>query len=212
MLRSYIRLMPSDIALRAVKGEYNITFANGKNITMPQGIISLCATAQNITKTLPLCSFYAIIHQGGDDMKKKIIIGVFSLLILITTIVSIIGAISSYNYDMDPANGVDIFEGFGAVLIAVVGGFVVFYELDLFYTTYYFFIKPKTIAKSILNVLSNLTLLIMFFTDSIAHFLFKYVSQIFGEEVILLFALFFIYVILRIVCAVIPVRQSAKRN
>ena len=113
---------------------------------------------------------------------------------------------------MDPANGVDIFESFGAVLIAVVGGFVVFYELDLFYTTYYFFIKPKTIAKSILNVLSNLTLFIMFFTDSIAHFLFKYVSQIFGEEVILLFALFFIYVILRIVCAVIPVRQSAKRN
>ena len=29
---------------------------------------------------------------------------------------------------MDPANGVDIFEGFGAVLIAVVGGFVVFYS------------------------------------------------------------------------------------
>ena len=145
-------------------------------------------------------------------MKKKIIIGVFSLLILITAIVSIIGAISSYNYDMDPANGVDIFEGFGAVLIAVVGGFVVFYELDLFYTTYYFFIKPKTIAKSILNVLSNLTLLIMFFTDSIAYFLYKHVSEIFGEEVILLFALFFIYVILRIVCAVIPVKQSAKRN
>ena len=150
--------------------------------------------------------------QGGGEMKKRIIIVVFSLLILITAIVSIVGAISSYNYDMDPANGADIFEGFGAVLIAVVGGFVVFYEFDLFYTTYYFFIKPKTIAKSILNVLSNLTLLIMFFTDSIAHFLFKYVSQIFGEEVILLFALFFIYVILRIACAVIPVRQSTKEN
>ena len=145
-------------------------------------------------------------------MKKKIIVCVFSILILITVIVFIIGAIQSYNYDMDPANGVDIFEGFGAVLIAVVGGFVVFYELDLFYTAYYFLIMPKTIAKSILSVLSNLTLLIMFFTDSIAHFLFKYVSQIFVEEVILLFALFFIYVILRIVCAVIPVKQSAKRN
>ncbi len=43
LLRSDIRLTPSDIALRAVKGEYNITFANSKNITMPQGIISLCA-------------------------------------------------------------------------------------------------------------------------------------------------------------------------
>ena len=48
-------------------------------------------------------------------MKKKIIIGVFSLLILITAIVFIVGAMQSYNYDMYPANGVDIFEGFGAV-------------------------------------------------------------------------------------------------
>ena len=143
-------------------------------------------------------------------MKKKIIIGIFSLLIVVTAIVFIIAAISSYNYDMDPANGVDIFEGFGAVLIAVVGGFVVFYELDLFYTTYYFFIKPKTIAKSILNVLSNLTLLTIIFTDSIAHFLYKYVSEIFGEEIIFLFALLLTYVILRIVSIVIPVRQYSK--
>ena len=145
-------------------------------------------------------------------MKKKIIIVVFSLLILITAIFFIVGAIQSYNYDMDPANGVDVLEGLGARLIAVVGGFVIFYELDLFYTAYYFFIKPKTIAKSILNVLSNLTLLIIFFFDSIAHFLFKNVSEIFGEEVILLLSLFFIYVVLRIVCAEIPVRQSAKEN
>ena len=145
-------------------------------------------------------------------MKKKIIIGVFSLLILITAIVSIIGAISSYNYDMDPANGVDIFEGFGAVLIAVVGGFVVFYELDLFYTAFYFFLKPKIIAKSILNIVSNLTLLSIVFTDSIAHFLFKYVSEIFGEEVIVLFSLFFIYVILRIICFSIPVKREVKEN
>ena len=143
-------------------------------------------------------------------MKKKIIIGIFSLLIVVTAIVFIIAAISSYNYDMDPANGVDILEGFGAVLIAVVGGFAIFYELDLFYTVYYFFIKPKTIAKSILNVLSNLTLLTIIFTDSIAHFLYKYVSEIFGEEIIFLFALLLTYVILRIVSIVIPVRQYSK--
>ena len=145
-------------------------------------------------------------------MKKKILICVFSSLILITAIVFIVGAIQSYNYDMDPANGVDILEGFGAVLTLMVGGFVVFYEFDLFYTAYYFLIKPKTKAKSILNILANFTLVIMCFTDSISHFLFKYVSEIFGEEVILLFALFFTYVILRIACAVIPVRQSAKEN
>ncbi len=145
-------------------------------------------------------------------MKKKIIIGVFSTLILITAIIFVVGAISSYNYDMDPANGVDILEGFGAVLTLIVGGFVVFYELDLFYTVYYFLIKPKTTTKSILNILSNFTLLLIFFTDSIAHFLYKYISKIFGEEIIVLFALFFIYVIFRIVCATISVRQSAKEN
>ena len=143
-------------------------------------------------------------------MKKKIIICVFSILILITAIVFIVGAIQSYNYDMQYHSD-DKLVGFGAVLALMVGGFV-FYELDLFYTTYYFLIKPKTIAKSILNILANFTLVIMYFTDSISHFLFKYVSEIFGEEVMLLFALFFTYVILRIVCAVIPVRQSAKLN
>ncbi len=155
---------------------------------------------------------YAIIYvKVGDFMKKKIIICVFSILILITAIVFIIGAIQSYNYDITN-NPDDKWLGFGSVLTLMVGGFVVFYELDLFYTVYYFFIKPKTIAKSILNILANLTLVTMYFTDSISHFLFKYVSEIFGEEVILLFTLFFTYVILRITCAVIPVRQSAKEN
>lgn len=145
-------------------------------------------------------------------MKKKIIIGVFSLLILITAIFFVVGAIDSYNYDMDPANGVDILEGFGTVLTLVIGGFVVFYELDLFYTIYYFFIKPKTITKSILNIFSNLTLLTIIFTDSIAHFLCKYVSEIFGEEIILMLALLFTYIILRIVCAAIPARQPYIEN
>ena len=133
-------------------------------------------------------------------MKKKIIIGVFSLLILITAIVSIIGAISSYNYDMDPANGVDIFEGFGAVLIAVVGGFVVFYELDLFYTVYYFLLKPKTIAKSILNILANASLLLLFFVD--------FYKDIFSEDVIAPLIVFTIYIALRISYFLIPGQKS----
>ena len=101
-------------------------------------------------------------------MKKKIIIGVFSLLILITAIVSIIGAIDTYNYEV--AND-DIMVGLGAVMIAIIGGFVIFYELDLFYTVYYFFLKPKSVTKSILNIVSNLTLFIIFFSDGMANFL-----------------------------------------
>ena len=133
----------------------------------------------------------------------------FSLLILVTAIIFVMSAIDTYNYEV--AND-DILGGFGTAMILVIGGFVVLYELDLFYTAYYFFVKPKTIVKSILNVFSNLTLLSIVFTDSIAYFLFKYVSEIFGEEVIVLFALFITYVILRIVCATVSVRQSAKEN
>ncbi len=150
--------------------------------------------------------------QGGDVVKKKIIICIFSLLILITVIITITGAINSYNYDMNPANGVDIFEGFGAALIVVYGGMVVFYELDLFYTTYYFFVKPRTKIKSLLNIFSNLTLLLTFFTDNIAHFLFDYVSKIFSEESIMFLAFLLIYVVLRIVCAMVSDMQSAKEN
>ena len=144
-------------------------------------------------------------------MKKKIIIVIFSLLILITAIIFIVGAISSYNYDITNHPD-DKWLGFGAVLTLIVGGFVVFYELDLFYTLYYFFVKPKTIAKSILNVLANLTLMIVYFTDYISHFLFEHVSEIFGEEVIVLFALFFIYVILRIICISIPFKREVIEN
>lgn len=144
-------------------------------------------------------------------MKKKIIICVFSILILITAIVFIVGAIQSYNYDMDPDNGVDILEGFGAVLTLMVGGFVVFYELDLFYTTYYFLIKPKTIMKSILNVLSNVTLLLIFFADYLAHIFYIHFN-IFKEDWLFPIILFLIYVVLRIVCAMASVRQSAKEN
>ena len=142
-------------------------------------------------------------------MKKKIIITVFSLFILITAIIFIVGAISSYNYDIKNYPD-DKWVGFGAVLTLMVGGFVVFYELDLFYTVYYFFIKPKTIIKSILNILSNISLLLIVFTDYIAHFLYSYVSEVFGEEIIVLFALLFLYIILRIVCILFSVTQFSK--
>ena len=133
-------------------------------------------------------------------------------MILITAIFFIFAAVDSYNYDMDPANGVDIMEGFGAIFTLIIGGFVVLYELDLFYTTYYFFIKPKTKAKSILNVASNLTLLSIAFSDSIAHFLYRYVSKAFGEEVIVLLALILTYITLRIVCAAIPAKELVKES
>ena len=139
-------------------------------------------------------------------MKKKIIIGIFLSLILITTIVFIVEAINTYNYEV---TNDDIMAGFGAVMIAIVGSFVIFYELDLFYTVYYFFLKPKSATKSILNVISNLTLFIIFFSDGIANFLYRCFNA-FKEDWILPIALLLIYIILRIVCAVIPVSQPNK--
>jgi len=137
-------------------------------------------------------------------MKKKIIVCAFLTLIVITAIFFIVSAIASYNYDMNPANGVDILEGFGAVLTIMVGAFVIFYELDLFYTVYYFFIKPKTIARSILNILSNVSLLLVFFNDCY--------KDIFSEDVIAPLIVFAIYIVLRISCFIIPNRALDKNQ
>ncbi|MBE6541136.1 MAG: hypothetical protein E7672_01670 [Ruminococcaceae bacterium] len=134
--------------------------------------------------------------------KKNIIAAIFLVLIALTVIFTVVSAVKSYQYDMDPANGVDIFEGLGAVLTMMVGGFVVLYELDLFYTVYYFFVKPKTVAKSILNILSNLSLLLVFFG--------KYYKNIFGEDVIAPLIVLFTYVVFRLVYIVVSKRDLAR--
>lgn len=89
-------------------------------------------------------------------VKKIITVVAFLSLIICTLALSIAGAIQSYYDDID--HNVDIMEGFGTVLCLMIGGFFVFYEADLFYTVYYFLFKPKTITKTILNLLSNLSL------------------------------------------------------
>ena len=131
-------------------------------------------------------------------MKKKIIICAFLILIFLTVVFFIIAAIDSYNYDME--NGVDILEGFGAVIAIMIGVFVIFYELDLFCTVYYFFIKPKTIVKSILNILANASLLLLFFAD--------FYKDIFSEDVIAPLIVFTIYIALRISCFLVPGQKS----
>ena len=155
----------------------------------------------NFPEKLDILPFlcYTECKKGGEDMKKKIIICAFLLLILATVIYTVVSAVISYQYDMDPANGVDILKGFDAVLIIMVGGFVAFYELDLFYTVYYFFIKPKTAVKSILNILANLSLLSIFFS--------RYYGHIFEEDAIAPLLIFCIYSVLRIVYFIISTRN-----
>ena len=143
--------------------------------------------------------------------KRKItIICIFSALILATVIYSLVSAIASYNYDMDPANGIDIMAGFGAALTLVLGGFIVICELEVFYTVYYFFVGRKTVAKTWLNILSTVCLLLVFFTDTIANFLYKYVSDVFSEESLVSVALFLTYILLRIICFGVSVSEWEK--
>ena len=144
-------------------------------------------------------------------MKKKIIICVFSALILITAIYTIVSAIESYHYDMDPANGADILEGIGAAIIILIGGFTVFYELDLFYTVYYFFIKPKTIAKTILNILSNFSLLLIFFSDYLIDFFYKHFN-LFKEDYLLPIFLFLIYVFFRMIYLIVSELFDSRQS
>ena len=81
-------------------------------------------------------------------MKKKIIICVFCALILVTAIAFLATAIDSYLYDMDPDNGVDILEGFGAVLIAGVGGFCRFIRIGFVLYGLLLFCKTKNKNKN----------------------------------------------------------------
>ena len=93
-------------------------------------------------------------------MKKKLVIILFSLLILATAVFTLIAATDSYLYDMDPENGVDILEGFGAAILLGLGFLAVVYEADLCYTVWYFLFKPKTVLRSVLNLFSNAALFI----------------------------------------------------
>ena len=128
-------------------------------------------------------------------MKKKIVVIVFLVLIAITVI--IFSALAIAEHRLDAANGIDKFEGFGVISLALVGGYAVFYEIDLLFTVLYFFSKRKTKLRTVINLLSNVCLLLVFFIDSIAHFLWEHVSKIFREEWIFAIILIMLYCILR---------------
>ena len=123
-------------------------------------------------------------------------------MILATAIIFTVLAIDTYNYE---AANDDILVGLGAIMTMIFGGFVVLYELDLFYNVYYFLIKPKTTTKTILNILSNLILVFIFAN--------LYLADVFMElrkyETAPLI-LFSTYVVLRIVYLAVCYTSSKK--
>lgn len=135
-------------------------------------------------------------------MKKKIIIYIFSALIILTAIIFFILAIDTYAYE---AKNDDILVGLGAAIVMVIGGFTVLYEFDLFYVVYYFFIKPRSKAKSVLNVLSNVSLILIF--------AYTFLSDVFMELRKYEFTplvLFAIYIILRMLYLIVCGIQANK--
>lgn len=138
---------------------------------------------------------------------QKIILScIFLTILAFTMICTIVSAVAAYRYDMDPANGVDIMEGMAAAMLVVLGGFVAFYEFDLFFTIYYFLFKPKTIAKSILHILSNLSLLLQFCCVGIAR------ALSISEETNVAIALFLIYLVLRSICVLLSAISSVPKD
>ena len=92
-------------------------------------------------------------------MKKKIVTRAFVALILITALAFTIWSIIEYQREM---NSHEILAGLGAFFLVIIGTLIVVYELDLFITVYYFLIRPKTIPKTTLNILANLSFLSFF--------------------------------------------------
>jgi hypothetical protein len=115
---------------------------------------------------------------------------------------------------MDPANGIDIMEGMGAALILMVGGFLVFYELDLFYVVYYFFVKPKSTLKTVAVIISNASLLLVLFSEKIIDLVRKYLPGIADattlEESIIPVVLMLIYAVSKLVCFISSEMGSEK--
>ena len=144
--------------------------------------------------------------------KKKILISIFLIVITVTAFVFLKAAIDSYHYDRDPANGVDIMEGMGAAMLVMMGGLVILCETDLFFTVYYFFMKPKTLSKSVLMIISQLMLLTVIFSEDLAKFLSHYVSDAFKEEIIVILPIFFFYVILRAICVSLCFSKKSKAS
>ena len=138
---------------------------------------------------------------------KRITVSVFLALIICTLVLSIAGAIESHNYDIK--NNVDIFEGLGAVFCLLIGGFAVLCEIDLFCTVFYFLFKSKTIAKTVLNLLSGLSLV---FLVTYCYLIDAYMELRKYESPALVIILFSAYVIFRFVYVVICGYQWVKED
>jgi len=132
--------------------------------------------------------------KNTKNINKKIIVSfVFCTLILATMIYFIVSAaVTQHAESKDPA--IDILEGLAATIVVVVGGFIVLYECDLFYTVYYLLFGQKRKAKTVLVILANITLIMIFIYSYLSD---RYMGL--RKYEIIAFILFAVYIVFKIV-------------
>ena len=132
--------------------------------------------------------------KNTKNINKKIIVSlIFCVLIFATMIYFIVSAaVTQHAESKDPA--IDILEGLAATIVVVVGGFIVLYECDLFYTVYYLLFGQKRKAKTVLVILANITLIMIFIYSYLSD---RYMGL--RKYEIIAFILFAVYIVFKIV-------------
>lgn len=92
--------------------------------------------------------------------KKYITASVFCALMLLTAVFFLIAGIDVYRTEMEQSPN-ESFAGMGAAILAVIGIYILICELNLFVTVYYFLFSRKTTARTVLSILSTLTLVLI---------------------------------------------------
>lgn len=132
--------------------------------------------------------------KNTKNINKKIIVSlIFCVLIFATMIYFIVSAaVTQHAESKDPA--IDILEGLEATIVVVFGGFIVLYECDLFYTVYYLLFGQKRKAKTVLVILANITLIMIFIYSYLSD---RYMGL--RKYEIIAFILFAVYIVFKIV-------------
>ena len=132
--------------------------------------------------------------KNTKNINKKIIVSlIFCVLIFATMIYFIVSAaVTQHAESKDPA--IDILEGLAATIVVVVGGFIVLDECDLFYTVYYLLFGQKRKAKTVLVILANITLIMIFIYSYLSA---RYMGL--RKYEIIVFILFSVYIVFKIV-------------
>lgn len=99
--------------------------------------------------------------------KKYITASVFCALMLLTAVFFLIAGIKVYRTEMEQSPN-ESFAGMGAAILAVIGIFFLICELNLFVTVCYFLFSRKTTARTLLSILSTLTLVLIGIYDPVS--------------------------------------------